>query len=129
MSAAGVILAELFAADVNVRADGADLIVEGPASLITDELFALLRPHKPALLDLLRTWRTTRVFVEIFAGRIWVSNAERSYGIPLSPGQLNGTEPLDFAALGAALAWVLSGRDADRRPPVRQSRILGRGEA
>ena len=116
MSAAGVILAELSAADINLRAEGGDLIIEGPADLITDELFALLRPHKPALLDLLRTWRTNRVFIEFFAGRIWISSAERSYGIPLSPGQLNGTKPLDFAALGAALAWVLSGRDADRRP-------------
>ena len=102
----------------NLRADGADLIVEGPADLITDELFALLRPHKPALLDLLRAWQTARVFVEVFAGRIWVSSDERSYGIPLSPGQLNGTKPLDFfASLGTALAWILSGRDADRRPP------------
>jgi hypothetical protein len=116
MSAASAILAELSAADVNLRADGADLIVEGPADLITDELFALLHPHKPALLDLLRTWRTNRVFVEVFAGRIWVSSAERSYGIPMSPGQLNGTKPLDFAALGGALAWILSGRDADSCP-------------
>ena len=61
MSAASAILAELSAADVNLRADGADLIVEGPADLITDELFALLRPHKPALLDLLRTWRTKQL--------------------------------------------------------------------
>ena len=116
MSAAGIILAELSAADVNLRAEGTDLIVEGPADFITDELFALLRPHKPALLDLLRIWRTTRVIVEVFAGRIWVSSAERSCGIPLSPGQLNGTKPLDFAALGAALGWILSGRErADRR--------------
>jgi hypothetical protein len=116
MSAANAILAELSGADVNLRAEGADLIVEGPADLITDELFALLRPHKSALLDLLRTWHTNRVFVEVFAGRIWVSSAERSYGIPLSPMQLNRTKPLDFATLGAALAWILSGRDADRRP-------------
>jgi len=116
MSASGAILAELSAADINLRADGADLIVEGPADLVTDELFALLRPHKPALLDLLRIWRTNRVFVEVFAGRIWVSSSEHSYGIPLSPRQLNGTKSLDFAALGAALAWILSGRErADPR--------------
>ena len=116
MSAASVILAELSAADINLRADGSNLVVEGPAELVTDELFALLRPHKPALLDLLRTWRTSRVFIEIFAGRIWVSSAERSYGIPLSPGQLNGTKPLDLAAIGAALAWILTEREkADRR--------------
>jgi hypothetical protein len=116
MNAPNAILAGLSESDINLRVDGADLIVEGPADLITDELFALLRPHKPALLDLLRTWRTTRIFVEVFAGRIWVSSAERSYGIPLPPGQLNGTEPFDFAALGAVLAWILSrGERAERR--------------
>jgi hypothetical protein len=52
----------------------------------------------------------------VFAGRIWVSSSEHSYGIPLSPRQLNGTKSLDFAALGAALAWILSGRErADPR--------------
>ncbi len=115
MSVASAILAELSAADVNLRVDGVDLVVEGPAELVTDDLFALLRPHKPALLELLRTWRTTRVSVEVFAGRIWVSSAERSYGIPLSPGQLTGAERFNFAALGSALAWILSRREeADR---------------
>jgi hypothetical protein len=111
MIPAGAILAELSAADINLRADGADLIVEGPANLVTDELFALLRPHKPALLALLRIWRANRIFIEVFAGRIWVSSAEHSCGIPLPPGQPNGTEPFDFSALGAALAWILSGRE------------------
>jgi hypothetical protein len=50
MSAASAILAELSAADVNLRADGADLIVEGPGPH-TNCLRCSVR--KPALLDLL----------------------------------------------------------------------------
>jgi hypothetical protein len=100
--------------NIHVELDGERLVVDGPANIVTDDLVAEIRAYKPEIIRALRHWRVTDVTVEVAHGRLWLSTAERAYGIPLAPGKR-----IAPAAVGAAIAWLF---EAERKSvePERQ---------
>ena len=111
MTGAGRLITEFEERNIRVKLDGERLVVDGPVDIVTDDLIIELRARKQEIIRALHGWRVTYVTVEVAHGRLWLSTAERAYGIPLAPG-----ERIVPSAVGAAIAWLF---EAERKPGER----------
>jgi len=101
------IITELSNVGVTLEVEGDDRIaIEAPAGTLA-AVKDLVRPHKAQIIALMQLWKVATVYMEAYAGRLWLSSHERAFGIPLDPGR-NGTPTLDAQTVGALLAWALA---------------------